>query len=238
MKIFIACPAFGMQMNAQTAASLFALAQVLTQWGVPAGFTAQTNPCIEDLRNGMATVWYDCLDATHLLFVDADMQFEADLVMDMLAADKPLIGGIYPKKRQPIEWVASALTPPAKPEGNLLELEGLGCGVMLIRKDCVDQIIEAGQVEIDDDPQGVIGGLIRPHGGTRALHLFDRIKDGNRRLSEDLSFCYRYRASGGKVYAVLGHTICHLGLMQYTGRYSTENEDLRSASVKPLEEGK
>lgn len=227
MKIMIACPTFGMQMNAQTATSLFALAQVLTKKGIPAGITAQTQPDIVDLRNAMATVWYDCLDATHLLFVDADMQFEPGLVLDMLSADKPLIGGIYPKKRYPIEWVASALTPPAKPEGNLLELEGLGCGVMLIRKDCVDRIIEAEQVDIDSDPQGVVGDLIRPHGGTRALHLFDRIKDGNRQLSEDLSFCYRYRAAGGKVYAVLGHTICHLGLMQYTGRYSTENEDLR-----------
>jgi len=220
VKLFIASPCYALQMNAQTAASLVALTKVLTECGIPVSFTAQSQPDIVDLRNAIATIWYECLDATHLLFVDADMQFEPDLVLDMLAADKPLIGAIYPKKRLPIEWVGSALTPPAEPEGNLLEVEGLGCGVMLIRRDCIDLIISSGNVEIDNDPKGVVGGLVRSMGATRALHLFDRINDDGRRLSEDLSFCKRVRDSGGKVYAIINHTVTHLGLFQYTARYS------------------
>lgn len=212
-------------MNAQTAASLVALTKVLTERDIFGGFTTQSQPDIVDLRNAMATVWYECMDATHLLMCDADMQFEPELVLDMIAADKPLVGAIYPKKRLPIQWVASALTPPAEPEGNLLELEGIGAGVMLVRRDCVDQIISSGAVEIDEDPHGILGDLIKPMGATRALHLFDRVvEDGNRRLSEDLSFCYRVRKSGGKVWAVLGHTLVHMGLYQYAGCYGAKAE--------------
>lgn len=184
------------------------------------GFSAQTQPDIVDLRNAFVTLWYDCLDATHMLFVDSDMQFEPELVFDMLAADKPLVGCLYPKKRLPISWVGSALDPPAEPEGNLLELEGLGCGVMLIRKDCITNMIETGNVEVEDNPQGVLKELVAPHGGTRVIHAFDRVNDGGRRLSEDFSFCFRHRQAGGKVYAVINHTLCHLGLMQFVGRYS------------------
>lgn len=220
MKLFMASPCYALQMNAQTAASLIALTKVLTEKGIPVSFTAQSQPDITDLRNAIATIWYEVLDATHLLFVDADMQFEPDLVLDMLKADKPLIGAIYPKKRVPIEWVGSALTPPKEPEGNLLELEGLGCGIMLIRKDCITQIIASNQVEIDTNPKGIVADLVKPMGATRVLHLFDRVNDDGRRLSEDLSFCKRVRDSGQKVYGILNHVVCHLGLYQYAGAYT------------------
>jgi len=92
-------------------------------------------PDIVDLRNVFTSIWFDGLKASHLLFVDADMQFEPELVFDMLVADKPLIGAIYPRKKYPLSWVGSPIDPPAEPDGGLLELESMGCGVMMIRRD-------------------------------------------------------------------------------------------------------
>ncbi|QPF87016.1 hypothetical protein IC762_12250 [Bradyrhizobium genosp. L] len=218
-KLFIALPAFGQQCNSQTTASLVALVEQLARRDISIGFSAISFPDIADLRNVLTTVFHDCLDATHMLMVDADMQFEPALVLDMLDADKPLVGCIYPKKRVPISWVGSALNPPAEPEGNLLELEGIGCGVTLIRRDCIENMIASGNVEIEDDPIGVAADMVKAHGATRMIRAFDLVRDGNRRLSEDFSFCCRHRKSGGKVWAVINHTLVHLGLYQYAGRY-------------------
>lgn len=222
MKIFIACPAFGYQVNAQTTASLVALTKELAERGIFGGFSVLSFPDIVDLRNVFLSVFFDALDATHMLFVDADMQFEPELVRDMLNADKPLIGAIYPKKRLPMDWVGSALVPPAEPENGLLELQGLGCGVMLIRRDCIEGMIQSGQSEVDTNLSGTaLNGLLEPHGVKRIIRAFDKIttEDG-RKLSEDFSFCWRHRQAGGRVYAAIEHQLTHLGVYPFSARYS------------------
>lgn len=220
-KIFVAVPAFGYQINSETTASLIALTKELSDRDLFGGFSALSFPDIVDLRNVFLSVWFDALDATHMLFVDADMQFEPALIRDMVQADKALIGSIYPKKRLPMDWVGSALVPPAEPENGLLELEGLGCGTMLIRRDCVEGMIESGQAEIDTDLSGTaLNGLLEPHGVKRIIRGFDKIttEDG-RKLSEDFSFCRRHRNSGGRVYAAINHRITHLGVYPFSANY-------------------
>jgi hypothetical protein len=52
-------------------------------------------------RNGMA---YDFMqsDATHLMFIDADITFDPKDIVRMIDADKDIICGLYPKKE--INW--------------------------------------------------------------------------------------------------------------------------------------
>lgn len=220
--VFIALPAFGQQNCSQTTASLIALTKELTLRGMFNGFASWSLPDIADLRDLFLTVWYDGTDASHLLLTDADMQFEPELVRDMLLADKPLVGALYPKKRLPIEWVGSALTPEAEPDGNLLELEGVGGGVMLIRRDCVTAMMEKGVATVSDGlGDSSIEKFLKGRGGKRLISAFQKIQlEPKRRLSEDFSFCHRYRQAGGKVYAVTNHVLCHIGMYQYAAKYS------------------
>jgi hypothetical protein len=222
VKILICVPAFGHQMNSQTAVSLIALTKELADRQIFGGCNAVSFPDLIDLRNIFLTLWFDRSDATHLLLVDADMQFEPQLVGDMLLADKPLVGCIYPKKRLPLSWVGSPLTPPAVPEDNLLELEYIGAGVMLIRRDAIEAMIAFGKVEIETDlTKTALAGLLEPQGAKRIIKGFDKLtNEEGRYLSEDFSFCHRYRQAGGKVYAVINHQVTHLGIYPFTGRYS------------------
>lgn len=223
-KVFIAVPAFGHQINSQTTASLIAITKELCARNMFGGFAALSFPDIVDLRNVFTSIWYDGIKASHMLFVDADMQFEPDLVLDMLLADKPLIGAIYPRKRMPLSWVGSPINPPAEPEGNLLELESLGCGVMLIRRDCIENMIEKGTCEVDSELIGTsLTGLLEPHGVKRLIKAFDKVTTEDERkykLSEDYSCCYRHRKAGGKVFAIINHTLTHLGLHSFSAKYS------------------
>ena len=49
-------------------------------------------------------------DASHLLFIDSDIHFQPEDVIAMLALDKDVIGGPYPKKA--IKWksIKTAIT--------------------------------------------------------------------------------------------------------------------------------
>lgn len=231
MKILIALPAFGYQNSSETTKSLVALTKELAERQIFGGLACHSFPDIVDLRNVLLSVWYEAVDATHMLFVDADMGFEPDHVKDMVLADKQLCGAIYPKKRFPITWVGSALDPAPQPEGNLLEVEGIGCGLMLIRKDCISNMLDAGQADIQTDLSGTaLNSLLEPHGVKRLIRAFDKVvtEDG-RHLSEDFSFCHRHRKAGGKVFACINHTISHYGVYPFSGKYS----DLYASPVQP-----
>lgn len=228
-------------MQSQTAVSLVALTAELVHNNAFHSILAQSFPDIVDVRNIFLTTFYDMLpNATHMLFVDADMQFEPKLVVDMLKADKPLVGCLYPKKRYPIEWVGSALKEMGKPDENgLLELAAVGCGVMLIRRDCVTEMIHSGQAKIQTDTAKTQLRHMIEGGADRIIRAFDKLidEDGGH-LSEDFSFCYRHRKSGGKVYATIDHTLVHIGMHQYAGKYSdlykrgeAQQDNARSSEV-------
>lgn len=224
IKVFTAVPAFGHNVCAQTTASLIATTRELCALDMFGGFASLSFPDIVDLRNVFTSIFYDGLTASHLLFVDADMQWEPELVIDMISADKPLIGAIYPRKKYPLSWVGSPIDPPAEPEDGLLELESLGCGVMLIRRDCIDNMIEKGTCEVETDLTGTsLAGLLEPHGVKRLIKAFDKITTEDARkykLSEDYSLCYRHRKAGGKVYAAINHQLTHLGVHPFSAKYS------------------
>lgn len=209
-------------MQSQTAVSLCALTAELVHNNAFHSISSNSFPDIVDVRNIYLSLWYDKFpDATHMLFVDADMQFEPQLVVDMIKADVPLIGCLYPKKKLPISWVGSALKDPAEPEGNLLELEAIGCGVMLIRRDCVTNMLEKDlcPIQSDKNKTGLLHMVDQPL--DRIIQAFNKVIDeDDRHLSEDYSFCWRHRKAGGKVYAAIDHVICHIGMHQYAARYS------------------
>jgi hypothetical protein len=69
-----------------------------------------------DARNYLLTLWYNKTDASHLLFVDADMGFGPQLIFDMVALDKPITGVIYPKRQIDLQRLATLAAEGEKPE--------------------------------------------------------------------------------------------------------------------------
>ena len=69
---------------------------------------------VGEARNALLTHWYDKSDSTHLLFVDADMGFEPQLIADMLALDKPIVGVIYTKRQIDLQKPRGSSRPRAR----------------------------------------------------------------------------------------------------------------------------
>lgn len=184
-------------------------------------FGTQSYPDIAELRNMFLSLWFDRIDASHMLMVDDDMDFEPRLLLDMLAFDQPLVGCLYPKRTLPIEFVGRPLTG-AQPKNGFLEMEGIGFGVTLIRRDCVQAMIDSGNAASDYRlDTHVSGPMLKAQGLTRIIRAFDKIETATGALSEDLSFCHRYRDSGGQVWAATDHTVTHIGQYGFSGQFQS-----------------
>lgn len=216
--IFAFIPSYRGQISGVTFDSTHSLAPALLQKGLGIAFGRYSWFDIAELRNIILSWWYDMMpDHTHLLFIDDDMGFPAQCVLDMLSFDEPVVGAMYRKKSLEYDWAASGL-----PLGtadfrgrSFLEVEGIGTGLMLIRRDAVTRLIE-------DQPE-----MIRQHmliadfeQCKRTLGFFDPIMTDKGKVAEDISFCRRWRAAGGKVWANLNHEITHVGDHEFKGCYA------------------
>lgn len=220
-KVFICLPAFGRINHAETTMSLMELARALHSAGYEYYFTTQSYPDIGELRDMMLTLWYDRIpDAQHCLMIDADMGFPAQLVLDMLEFGEPLVGCVYPKKTYPISYVGRLLPGGEKRRG-FLEMQDIGFGVTLIRRDCVRDILDCQKARSEHRIDAfTYGQMLRQWGVRRLIKAFDRIETESGFMTEDYSFCARHRAAGGRVWAATHHPITHVGSHGYTGRFS------------------
>ncbi len=206
LNIVIGTPSGRGQLFGGMVGSLMALVEGLRESGVMTRFV-----CIEaaDLiyaRSTIATMVAHRAEYSHLLFIDDDMTFSLDAILDLLRADKPLIGCICPKRTidlqklydsakagvpfemalaQSLEFVTKHI-----PDRNieirdgLCPVGGIGMAVTLIRRDCLTTMIEKGAVQ----SRTVAGG--RDILGSPVLYnFFEQIysKETDALLSEDLS---------------------------------------------------
>src|SRR5262245_21336156 len=155
MKLFIAVPSYGEVIYSVAARSLFKLGFELGHRGHAAQVATLSYADIADSRNLLLTSWFDKTDASHLLFVDADMGFEPQLILDMIDFDQPVVGSIYPKRIIDLgrfakeiaagqsvdkanaaahDYVVRKPRPRSTAQNGFLEVEGCGTGIFLIQR--------------------------------------------------------------------------------------------------------
>ena len=101
-RLFIATPMYGGMCTGTYAINLCATAPALNQNGIDMNYSMMLNESlITRARNRFA---HDFLqtDATHMMFIDADISWQPYDIVEMLRADVDVICGIYPKKE--INW--------------------------------------------------------------------------------------------------------------------------------------
>lgn len=235
--VLMFCPTYKNQLTGTTLLATHAQAQHFHNRGIQYGITAISNPDIEWVRNWAITLFYDALKQySHLLLIDDDMAWMPDLVTDMLAFGEPVVGALYPKKTATREWAVSGLPNPQF-RGPFIEVEGLGCGCFMIRRDAVTTMLEKMPELIDTRPHTIDSGLFRDTGVTRLIRAFDKINDPDRgTVSEDISFGRRWRECGGQVWAATHHKIVHVGPFEWADCYMTWQAEENKRRVVDLEQ--
>jgi hypothetical protein len=244
-KIFIATPMFGGQCNYMYMISLINLLTALGQKGIHSMFEIAANESLITKARNILVEGFIRSDATHMLFLDADLGFDPQDIIRMIEADKDLIGGQYAKKK--INWdVVKRVVqgcpdiPPHainaviaestfRPIGDQMsfrldepvEVESIATGMMLIRREVFTKMAaELPEIEI------VSGGsetmdpktMTRTTDPHRKAHAyFDVSIDPNTRAytSEDFTFCKRWRQIGGQVFLAPWTRTVHVGTYEY-----------------------
>lgn len=235
--VFTFVPCFGNIIKTPTFLTTHAIMQELHSKGVATGISALSFPDIAELRNMVLTIFYDTMpNATHLLFIDADMSFDPKLVTDCLLFDEPLVGAIYPQRKVPLSWAGSGTgQPQTVRRAGFMQVEGVGFGCTLIRRDLVTKMLEKMPDLVDTRLHlHPAGDTLRQAGANRMIRAFEKMDIPDRGLiSEDLSFCIRWRQCGGEVWANINYKMSHVGDFDYSARYldMVENAEREQAMM-------
>jgi hypothetical protein len=154
----------------------------------------------------LATFYRSSCDT--LVFVDDDVFWEENALLKIIDHPVDLCGGVYPRKKDPIEFPLRLDVKdsyPADPETGMVEVAGLPGGFMKISRNCVEQMVKAY-------PKHTKRGL---HDSSEFWPVFDPYDLPDDRLSEDLAFCQRWRDIGGKVWADFEFEMGHVGTKSY-----------------------
>jgi hypothetical protein len=171
-------------------------------------------------RNRIAAmVLRDAPNVTHVLWLDDDTWAEdVYLVQRMIDVGVDLIGAPYTRKREPVRWVHLGMDPPTKapPSVELVEARGLGFGFTLTTRICLEKM--HGAVEWAD---GLYDDVPSPHRISNMFgSLYDRVDGKKILLSEDFSFCKRWRDMGEQcwIYCGPGNIVNHAGARNWSAR--------------------
>jgi hypothetical protein len=233
--IFLATPCYGGQVSIYFLRSVLALQGACEARGV--GLTVElleNDALITRAGARLAHRFLAQPDATHLLFVDADIGFAPANALRLLDAGHPVAGGVYPLKH--IDWAkaraaAQAGAPDimAKSVGYVIrfiptpdssvEVEDgfakvayVGTGFLMIARDALEQVCAAHPALVAD-----LSGL--DPGAERTAMIFDTLiePETGQHLSEDYAFCRRWRDLGGDIWADMESRLTHVGHAAYAG---------------------
>jgi len=236
LHLFIATPCFGGLVTQRYMQSIFALYQFASAKGFALSIELLGyDSLITRSRNTLVAKFLDTPTASHLMFIDADISFEPDQFFRLLEADKDFVAGLYPVKT--IDWEA---VPRRVVQGEKLDAAGLtyvgtlctgtelrrdgdfvtakyaGTGFQLIQRSVFDKLIEA-HPELHFKKMHTLGKQVPQ--SDRLYALFDCLIDPEtgEYLSEDYSFCRRWRALGGEIWLDTKSKLTHSGVQAFRG---------------------
>jgi hypothetical protein len=153
---------------------------------------------------------------THFLFIDADMGWEAKLVTRLLSADHDFCAAVGARKIDELSLCVNALADPQEfhPVTGFWSVRDVGFAFVLLRREAIASMCAAYP-----DLRYNTGDA--PAEFALFLDMIDKddVRCGSHgeRLSEDFSFCRRWRAMGGKVWVDPDAALVHAGRKEYTG---------------------
>lgn len=225
MKILLGTPTYNGNVTGNYTRSLLGLYREL-------GFSAldwETTQAVllVAARNYLASLTLE-RDYTHLLFVDADLQFAPSVIRRMIDFNRPIVAAAYPHRAlhidrfhaasrqfdRPQVAFAAALTFPVEleqprvDEGDFHRAHTAPTGLMLIKREVFEQMRDAYP-----DLYVATGERAKSNDGlTRILQCFEPLPDENGlKMSEDISFCQRWRELGGELWVTFDESIGHTG---------------------------
>ena len=245
--IFIATPCYGGQIGEPYFRSMMRLAILCNKYNIQYTVSTLANESLVTRgRNTLTSFFMENQSATHLFFIDADIEFNPEDVLRMVAYDKPVVVGAYPKKA--LNWTSIIGAARADENENEETIEGHSSNYVVNFDFIKDKDNNATpQVQIEDNlvklkdagtgfmciQKQTIQDLFDEHPEMKYVNdinvdqkfepfmyaLFDTMIDpeSRRYLSEDYTFCRLWQNKGGTIYLDPRTALNHVGHYTFRG---------------------
>jgi hypothetical protein len=221
MKLIISTPFYDNHAFSQYVTSLSASLLVLAKAGIDVDFHC-VNGCayIDDARNTLVGMFL-ATDATHLLFIDSDLQWDMESLSNVIRSDVDVCGATYRFKSDIVGYPSTINTQPdyVAPEGfcgppitnskGLISAIVCPTGFMLFKRCVFEKLIEK-------QPDNF---YIDHHTKNKVYDFFGRITENHSKKGEDVSFCKRWLDCGGEIWIEPRATITHWGSKGWKGNF-------------------
>jgi hypothetical protein len=216
-RLHICMPCYGGQLTERAFMSFIKFGNTCRQLGIDYTVETMTNESlITRARNTMTAKFLNTKDSTHLLFVDADIGWEPWHVLLLLNHDVDVVGGLYPMKSMPIQWVVNGVeNGDISEDGHVQEVSKTGTGFLLIKRHVFEKLNEHPAVVPFKNDIG-----IDPELDQYMKTYFDTDVREGRYYSEDWTFCENWRDLGGKIWIDKRILLTHTGT--YVFDYKTQ----------------
>jgi len=245
--IFIATPCYGGQIGEPYFRSMMRFAILCNKYNIKYTISTLANESLVTRgRNTLVSFFMENTDATNLFFIDADIEFNPEDILRMVAYDKPIVVGAYPKKA--INWDSIIGAARSDENETAQTIEGHSSNYVVNFEFLKDKDgnntpqvqIEDNLVKLKDAGTGfmcikkeVIQQMFDKHPEYKYVNdinvdmkfepfmyaLFDTMIDpeSRRYLSEDYMFCRTWQNMGGTVYLDPRTALNHVGHYTFRG---------------------
>lgn len=232
--LFIATPCYGGNVHVYYMESVIQLISLCNKYKIKTQFfKIPFESLIPRARNVSACAFLKS-GFTHMIFIDADIEFNAEDVIQMILSNKELIGGTYPTKclnpkllskatgeeneyRNIISKSVNYTSQGLKTEiiNGIVECDYIATGFMVIKREVFLQILEKYKDEIKYNND------IQPYRSYEYEgYFYDFFQSkviNDKYVSEDYGFCQLWKNCGGTICTYMKAKLNHIGNMVFYG---------------------
>lgn len=243
-KLFIATPCYGGMLTEAYFRSTVRLLTFCNQHQIPVAFGTIANESLVTRARNVLVAYFLHSNFTKLMFIDADIEFQVEDVIKLIAHNKDVVVGAYPKKG--VNWQRISQSVRNKPaeeyndkqiaafgsdyainfkflnreqkqiaiENGLIRLHDGATGFMMIKREAIDKMIEA-YPDLKYNNDLNTPPELNPH----FYAFFDTMIDpkDKRYLSEDYCFSRRWQDIGGEIWLDPSISLNHYGSFNFQG---------------------
>ncbi len=236
MHFFAAVPSHSGTIVMEGARTLLAAQAFVAQRGGSFGLAYQSGATISQVRNILVAQFLES-GADLMLMLDSDQAIGAAALERMIGLNQPVVGCIYPKRRynwsnvrleaatdlnqilyqasEYVGWLEEDQNRRVSVINGFARAHHVGAGILLVRREAFQQLmVHFPELEGLGFGSDLNSDLDSNWGFFNPLNRGDGLP-----LSEDISFCQRWRQTGGEIWAEVAADSEHVGRHTFEGNY-------------------
>jgi hypothetical protein len=243
-KIFVATPCYGGMLTEAYFRSMVRTLTFFNQHQIPIAFGTIANESLVTRARNVLVAYFLQSNYSRLLFIDADIEFQVEDVLKLIAHNKEVCVGAYPKKG--VNWQRIRDSILRKPTEEISDRDIAAAGsdyainFKFVNRDLKQIAIENGVIKLHDGATGFM--MIKREAIDKMIAAYPELKYNNdlntppdlqdffyaffdtmidpkdkRYLSEDYTFSRRWQDIGGDIWLDPTISLNHYGSFNFQG---------------------